>query len=327
MKSLQEEIDGLAIGELSHYRNLTILPLLRPQPAAPDSGYLLLEEAIGSGAVRVTEIGEVGTVPELHFTNGGLRPVLLLDGEELIGAKQNRTLNLTILAAPNCTITIPVSCVEAGRWQHTSVSFSAAAHLMPARGRARRTSGVTDSMQDSGLRRSNQGEVWQDIEDMSERLQSPSPTGAMAAIFERHAVSLDDYARAFQASENQAGVAFAIGGCPVGFDLFDHPETLRKVFSKLVRSYAVDALDSGSGGQGCDRDAFLAFLGSAANAPVFSAPAIGMGKDLRLRGPSVSGAALWAESRYIHFCAFAADGAEGAPPPVHTRFASPRRRR
>jgi hypothetical protein len=40
----------------------------------------------------------------------------LLDGEELIGAKQNRALNLTILAPAKQVIVIPVSCVEAGRW-------------------------------------------------------------------------------------------------------------------------------------------------------------------------------------------------------------------
>jgi hypothetical protein len=37
-------------------------------------------------------------VPQLLFINDAMRPVLLLDGEELVGAKQNRVLNLTVLA-------------------------------------------------------------------------------------------------------------------------------------------------------------------------------------------------------------------------------------
>jgi len=43
--------------------------------------------------------------------NGADRPLLLLDGEELIGAKQNRILNTTVLVAAHTEVTIPVSCV------------------------------------------------------------------------------------------------------------------------------------------------------------------------------------------------------------------------
>jgi hypothetical protein len=37
--------------------------------------------------------------------------VLILDGEELVGTKQNRIVNTTILVAAGCEIVIPVSCV------------------------------------------------------------------------------------------------------------------------------------------------------------------------------------------------------------------------
>jgi hypothetical protein len=38
------------------------------------------------------------------------------DGEQLVGAKQNRILNMTVLVAAETEVTIPVSCVERGRW-------------------------------------------------------------------------------------------------------------------------------------------------------------------------------------------------------------------
>jgi hypothetical protein len=75
---------------------LTVLPLLRPGTAEP--GYLTLGEALARGLTRVTEVSEGGSVPQLLFINDAMRPVLLLDGEELVGAKQNRVLNLTVLA-------------------------------------------------------------------------------------------------------------------------------------------------------------------------------------------------------------------------------------
>ena len=64
---------------------LTVLPLLRPGTAEP--GYLTLGEALARGLTRVTEVSEGGSVPHLLFINDAMRPVLLLDGEELVGAK------------------------------------------------------------------------------------------------------------------------------------------------------------------------------------------------------------------------------------------------
>jgi hypothetical protein len=71
-------------------------------------------------------VSEAGSVPELLVKNLAPSPVLILDGEELIGAKQNRIVNLAILVAAGQTLRIPVSCVEAGRWVHRSREFAAA---------------------------------------------------------------------------------------------------------------------------------------------------------------------------------------------------------
>ena len=96
---------------------------------------MLLEEALEQKCARVNEVSQSGSVPELKFTNDCERPVLLMDGEELVGAKQNRILNLTVLAPAGKTIIIPVSCVEAGRWQARSAEFSVAGRAHFSRGR------------------------------------------------------------------------------------------------------------------------------------------------------------------------------------------------
>ena len=118
MQIIEKTLRQVSTGAGVSFNNLAATPLVGANGAEPD--YLTLDEALARGDVRVTETSDAGDVPELLFENLGEKSVLLLDGEELVGAKQNRVLNLTILAPAKRTITIPVSCVEAGRWSHSS---------------------------------------------------------------------------------------------------------------------------------------------------------------------------------------------------------------
>lgn len=40
----------------------------------------------------------------------------MLEGEQIIGLKQNRIVNMSILIKENSELPVPVSCVEEGRW-------------------------------------------------------------------------------------------------------------------------------------------------------------------------------------------------------------------
>jgi hypothetical protein len=170
MITLKDEFSHIEAGEPHHFRNLTLFPLFRRDVAVAEPEYLLLEEAIGQGLARVTEIGGGGSVPELRFENNAERPTLLVDDEELIGAKQNRVLNLTVLAPAKQTIVIPVSCVEAGRWHQNSQTFKPANHVMYSRVRAARVAHVTDSMRTTGTRMSDQSAVWDELSVKASRM-------------------------------------------------------------------------------------------------------------------------------------------------------------
>ena len=97
MDAIIAALDQLELGSPITAANLTMYPLLLPEESAP--GYLTLDEALAAGLASVTEVSESGSVPELLVKNGAAKPVLILDGEELVGAKQNRIVNLTILVA------------------------------------------------------------------------------------------------------------------------------------------------------------------------------------------------------------------------------------
>ena len=312
-------LSSIVVGLEVAHGELVMIPLMgrtgrRLEPTGREQplpwNYDVLDDAIASGDVEVTEVSEKGSVPELTVRNRGPRPALIVDGEELVGAKQNRVINLTILVPPASELTIPVSCVEAGRWRARSRAFASAPRTQYAAGRARRMAQVTQSIQSSGLYASDQAEVWSDIARKASRVMSVSPTGAMEAIFVGHAAFLDACVTALRPIDGQVGAAFAIRGRVIGFDLFDSERTLRKLLPKLVRSVAVDAVDadmsltSSNVGPAPLRRQCEHFLVAVTAASTHTTPALGLGDDVRVTAHGLTGAALIVEQQVVHLSAF-----------------------
>jgi len=299
-------LQSVDLGSAQSFRNLTVFPLLAREPRVAD--YATLDDALANGAVQITEVGEAGSVPELALHNGGAARVLLVDGEELVGAKQNRVLNLTLLVPPASDLVIPVSCVEAGRWRHVSRHFSSSPRAHFAEGRAAKMRSVTESMRSSGSRRSDQSQVWQSIAYKSSSMGSVSDTSAMSDMFEQHEDRIDDFVSALGPVPNQACAVFAINGRIVGLDLFDAPGTWQKLAPKLVRSYALDAIDRQLASGSVEADAVRVFMDAVGASGQSAFPATGVGYDLRLSSETVAGAALVADGRVVHMSAFAEAG-------------------
>jgi hypothetical protein len=303
MSAVAECLSKVHLGEPQTYHNLSLCPVLGDGAAEP--AYLLLDEALKRGCARVTEVSESGSVPELRFVNHCRQAILLLDGEELVGAKQNRILNLSVLAPAQKAIVIPVSCVEAGRWRAQSAEFASAGRPHYAAGRAQKASQVSASLRATGSRRSDQSQVWADISEKADRMASYSGTEASAALYETHRAHLDDYLHAFSPRPAQVGALFVRNGHVLGLDLFDSAHTLSALLPKLVESSALDAIDAGEvGAAALGPDEARRFLDAVAQAEIERFPAVGEGEDLRLRHPQVAGGALLAEGRVVHLCAF-----------------------
>src|SRR4051794_6680459 len=97
-------------GEPRSFGGLTVVPLF---PASePVLEYVGLDEAVARG-LTVAEVGESGVVELLAVSNPLDSHVLLYEGEELVGAKQNRVLQWTSLVPPLSKVQLPASCVEA----------------------------------------------------------------------------------------------------------------------------------------------------------------------------------------------------------------------
>ena len=305
MQTISDTLSHLHLGAASAFEGMTVFPLFSDQ--LRDKDYLTLDEALDQKLARVIEVSEDGEVPNLLFENLGSRKVLLVDGDELVGAKQNRIVNLSILVGAHTKIEIPVSCVEAGRWSRKSDEFSSAKRAMYSRARASKAEAVTVRMRRSGERYSDQSEVWSNIAMCSADLDVDSLTSSMSDIYESHEQRLGRYREAFKAQDGQVGALFAIDGNAQGLEIFDSSATFSHYLERLVSSYALGSLaDMGEGREAALPEAEQ-FMASVKQAQAEQFEALGEGEDLRLSGESLAGGALVAEDRVVHLAAFSLD--------------------
>ena len=305
MQEVLDSLEHLALGAPQVHRNLALFPLLGAEDRAP--GYVLLDDALERGLASVTEVSGAGSVPELAFENASSTKILLVDGDELVGAKQNRVLNLSILVGGGKKVVIPVSCVEQGRWSYRTREFASSGSSLFARARARKMVHVSESLRRSGMRHARQDAVWADVADKVMFCRAESTTGAMSDAYAAGAKALDAYASAFRSQARQRGAVLAIDGKVVGLELFDSAQTFARYLEKLVRSYALDALETANGQHlAPPEEEVRRFIESLKAAPAERFAALGEGEDIRLSGQGVAGGALAAEGRLVHLAGYVA---------------------
>jgi hypothetical protein len=313
----------VALGPAQTHRHIAVVPLVGPD--AGPAPYLTLSEALAGRCLTVTEVSEGGSVPELKVISRCDRPVLLLDGEELVGAKQNRVLNTTILLEPRAEARIPVSCVEQGRWSYASASFAASGVVMSHKSRARKTSSVSYSLSEGAHYLSDQGEVWAEVASLQQKAKVASPTGAMQDVFKARADELEECIRIFTPTASQTGLLVLVDGEVAGFDLVAHADAYRKLHGQLLRSYLLDALVEPKPGRADAAQAAAgaqAFLRETGQCGSKAFPSVGQGTDYRFQQPGLAGSALVQEDRLVHAVFFrlpAGDSAERRMAPTRQR--------
>jgi hypothetical protein len=270
---------AVRIGTPVSHEALTIFPLFGEAQTQVD--YLLADEAIAAGTVAVEEVGEAGSVPNLRVSNSGDSRVLFIEGEELRGAKQNRVLNTSVLIPAHSQTTIPVSCVEQGRWRYRSRQFGSGGSHSSSKLRHILKKTVTESTIEGRGHHSDQSKVWGEVSRQMESLGSSSGTFAMSDTFDAYRDRLTEYQERLGYVEGASGLAVAVGNTVVAMDLFDQPSTCRKAWKRLLTGTVMDALEAGKTDRKAaagDVEALLRRLGTA---DWKQAPSVGEGEEYR----------------------------------------------
>lgn len=290
---------AVRVGDAIRHQALSVFPLFAG-PATPVD-YLLSDEGIASGAVAIEEISQAGSVPELMVENKGDIRVLFIEGEELIGAKQNRILNTSVLIAAKSKTKIPVSCVEAGRWHHKSRHFGSSGHCSPSRLRYFVKGAVSHSLKTGRGHRSDQGKVWEEVARQQASLATPSGTSAMSDTFDAYQDRMAEFRNKLKYVEGATGLAVAIGNKVVAVDLFDKPTTCQKVWNRLLSGFVLDALEAQpEEGQVAAADVEQS-LKTAGNMPWEKAEPVGEGEEFRAdSGAEIHASALTFQESPVH---------------------------
>lgn len=301
MAALRELLGKVTIGGPLHHHNLTVFPLSWPE--YQESPYVLLGRAIERGEATVEEVDEAGDVPNLGVTNNGQRPVLIPEGEILVGAKQNRVVNVTLLVAAHSKLTVPVSCVEQGRWRYRSRHFRSEFCAPPSL-RSKKMRAVHKSRTSRGTAESDQGEVWNEVAKGLDDLKAHSPTASLTDGFEAAREKLQQYREELPLPSGTSGVLMARGEEVVGMDLFDSPDTLQTLWERLSDAYFFDALRNHKRRDEASRKLARQFLQGIAARVKPRVPALGLGDELEIDGDRVVGGALLYSGRICHLAAF-----------------------
>jgi hypothetical protein len=260
------------------YENMSVFPVVASY-TSDTSHFLTLEEGLASGEVIVSEQGAAGlarsrdrrirptystgaSVNELVLVNRSKRPLLLLAGELVSGGKQDRIIGkdriVPVGAEP---LPLDVFCVEHGRWS-SGANFSAAKTI------------VHPSVREQAAVNQTQAEVWKavrsgttaaappsapsprlDAQAFSMTVTNEAPTESYDMLYNKSRYvggSVDSFVEEVQRrfaretsglkNERVVGVVVAYGGEVAWSDIFASEDLFYKYWTKLLRSYAVEAL-------------------------------------------------------------------------------------
>ncbi len=269
----------IRVGDPLRHESLSVFPLFSDGSNTVD--YQLSESALADKSLLVTEVSESGSVPDLLVENKGDTRVLFLEGEELIGAKQNRILNTSVLVAAHTKVKIPVSCVEQGRWGYKTGFFRSSGSHSPSKLRQKLKASVSKSVKEKRGHRSDQGEVWGEVSSLCASHGVESSTGAMSDAFDTHNERITAYREKIQYVDNARGVAVAIGDRVVSIDLFDKPSTCQKVWNRMLTGVVFDALEAGQSDKVATVADVQQLVGTASQLDWEQADAIGEGEEYR----------------------------------------------
>lgn len=218
------------------YEKLAIYPITYPGGGERVENVLTLGEAIETGKCIVSELPEGESVNTVRVENNSKYPVVILAGQVIVGAKQDRMVSYNTVVASNSSIDLEVYCVESGRWSYKSDQFASLDVLTPNELRKKSLTGA-----------SVQGDIWSTVDEINAQTGSFSNTSALTESYSNEELQeeLEKYQSEFgdlPDDDSVVGVVVFFNGKPQTADIFYSNDFLEKVWDMLLTGYSFDAI-------------------------------------------------------------------------------------
>ena len=261
--------------------------------------------AIKNKLIEVKEVSESGSVNDLFVINYSDYYVFFMDGDILKGAKQNRVLNTSVLLKPHSKITIPVSCVEAGRWRYSSSKFDVEENYSaPALLRFSKAKKVSRNLEERKMFDADQREVWKNVEKVSDFNEVSSETSNLSDIYYSKEEDLNSDIKDFDVNKEANGIAVFVNGRLSGIDIFNRKDIYEEYFTKILNGVAMETRYSKDKGEGLDEDKavekFQEFFKNIDSAAKKEYNAVGAGTEKRFAAKDITGFELLYNDDLIH---------------------------
>lgn len=202
--------------------------------------------ALKDGRLRIQEVSDSGSVNTVLAINSSEDLLFLCDGDILLGAKQNRCVNLSVLLAPNSETPISVSCVEAHRWKSSEPVFRKADYSTPMSIRLQMHSNRVEALSDrSNSRRSelvDQSAVWSNVEALLREHRVYSRTSALTDAMDQQVDKADSLLNHIPVHEEASGYALFIHGDLKIIEAFHRRDIFAEHLRQVLRGVMTDCI-------------------------------------------------------------------------------------
>lgn len=221
-------------------RNLVVYPVktntrhARREDTTDEFNLFTIDDVLVSKKGEFNEY-DVPDITKVVFDNKSDLPVVMLDGEEITGSLQNRVIAQSNLIEAMTSSEIPVICVEEGRWEEIGgfeTGYCSYPRIRTILSKSRHT------------RIDTQKTIWKEINRKLTVTRTQSATSSMHDIYNNLKEEVIRYVEDFKSlNHNTVGFIGIVGNRILGCDIFHSPKVYGKFEHKLIRSYALDAIE------------------------------------------------------------------------------------
>lgn len=269
--------------------------------------YITGSKAIKEKKVEVRELSSEGNVNNLAVLNYSKQYVFFSDGDILIGAKQNRVLNTSILLSPESKTVIPVSCIEAGRWSFKNSKFSDSEFHAPANMRYEKARKVKENLKMKKEFDADQGSIWRKVSEYQNSYACSSPTSDLNFVFENKRRDFEDTISKFIPDKKANGIAIFMNSELRTVDIFNRSDVYSEYFLKLLKSVSFEmpriSRRKKSMTEAEGKFKTLDFMDNIEKLPVEHHKGVGEGYERRFSNQYITGFELIYKDYSIHYTA------------------------